>query len=181
MGSHRQPCLIPLLMIAYFRKPLIICSSACCSVSPRVISFTICSPAILPIAASWINAASVQFAAISGTAWTLASSIMMASHSVWPLHGALPLTRDMKSCFECSFATEREMIWVPDPSPFRATSKVLFALWQPCVSNRSVTTSVAPAARSAVVSLSVESTPLICAVSISMYPFLQYARWFEGS
>ena len=36
----------------YFRKPLMICSSASASVRPRVISLMICSPAILPIAAS---------------------------------------------------------------------------------------------------------------------------------
>ena len=38
--------------ISYFRNPFTICASASSSVSPRVISFTICSPAIFPIAAS---------------------------------------------------------------------------------------------------------------------------------
>lgn len=36
----------------YFKNPLIICSSASFSVSPRVINFINCSPAIFPIAAS---------------------------------------------------------------------------------------------------------------------------------
>ncbi len=36
----------------YFKKPLMICSSASFSESPRVISLISCSPAILPIAAS---------------------------------------------------------------------------------------------------------------------------------
>ena len=40
------------LIVTYFKKPLIICSSASCVVSPKVISFTSCSPAILPMAAS---------------------------------------------------------------------------------------------------------------------------------
>ena len=38
--------------VPYFKNPLIICSSASASVSPRVISLTSCSPAIFPIAAS---------------------------------------------------------------------------------------------------------------------------------
>ena len=42
----------------YFKNPFTICSSASCSVSPSVISFINCSPAILPIAASWIRLAS---------------------------------------------------------------------------------------------------------------------------
>ena len=40
------------LYFLYFRKPLIICSSASASVRPKVINLIICSPAILPIAAS---------------------------------------------------------------------------------------------------------------------------------
>ena len=46
------------LLISYFKNPLTICSSASFSESPSVISFTSCSPAILPIAASWISDAS---------------------------------------------------------------------------------------------------------------------------
>ena len=42
------------------------------------------APAILPIAASWIRFASMWFAVSSGIALTLASSIMMASHSLCP-------------------------------------------------------------------------------------------------
>ena len=52
----------------YFRKPLTICASASASVSPSVISFVICSPAIFPMAASWISSASRSFAVISGIA-----------------------------------------------------------------------------------------------------------------
>ncbi len=76
----------------YFRNPLMICSSASFSVRPRVMSLMSCSPAILPMAASWISDASVWLAAISGTAMTLAVSMMMASHSVWPEQRLLPLT-----------------------------------------------------------------------------------------
>ena len=43
----------------YFKKPLIICSSASFSVRPRVINFINCSPAIFPIAASCIRLASI--------------------------------------------------------------------------------------------------------------------------
>ena len=41
-----------ILTTFYFKNPLIICSSASFSVKPSVISLVICSPAILPIAAS---------------------------------------------------------------------------------------------------------------------------------
>ena len=46
-------------------------SSACSSVSPSVRSFRICSPAILPIAASWISAASTWEASSAGCAVTV--------------------------------------------------------------------------------------------------------------
>ena len=49
----------PFWACSYLRKPLMICSSASASVRPRVISLMICSPAILPIAASWISAESI--------------------------------------------------------------------------------------------------------------------------
>ena len=42
----------------YFKNPLTISSSASFSVRPNVISLISCSPAIFPIAASWINVAS---------------------------------------------------------------------------------------------------------------------------
>ena len=42
----------------YFRKPSTIFSSASCAVNPSVCSFINCSPAIFPIAASWIKDAS---------------------------------------------------------------------------------------------------------------------------
>ena len=48
------------------RKPSTIFSSASCSVRPRVRSFIICSPAIFPMAASWIRAASPWLATSSG-------------------------------------------------------------------------------------------------------------------
>ena len=50
------------IRIAYFprRNPSMILASACSSVRPRVRSLTICSPAILPMAASWISAASIS-------------------------------------------------------------------------------------------------------------------------
>ena len=54
--------------VAYFRKPLMICSSASASVRPRVISLMICSPAILPMAASWISAESIWLASSWGMA-----------------------------------------------------------------------------------------------------------------
>ena len=48
-----KECLAEILQgILYLRKPLIISSSACFSVRPKVISFISCSPAILPMAAS---------------------------------------------------------------------------------------------------------------------------------
>ena len=59
----------------YFKKPLTICSSASSSVKPKVISFINCSPAILPIAASWIRLASKWLAEISGTAESLYGEI----------------------------------------------------------------------------------------------------------
>ena len=45
-------CMRLSVLYFHFKNPLIICSSASCSVSPRVISLIICSPAILPMAAS---------------------------------------------------------------------------------------------------------------------------------
>ena len=45
-------------VVFYFKNPFTICASASSSVSPSVISLIICSPAILPMAASWIKAAS---------------------------------------------------------------------------------------------------------------------------
>ena len=68
-----------------------ICSSASASVRPSVISLINWSPAILPIAASWIRLASMLLAESSGVASTWAFSIMMASHSLWPAHLLLPL------------------------------------------------------------------------------------------
>ena len=65
----------------YLRNPFTICASASASVSPRVMSLTSCSPAILPMAASWISSASRSAAVISGTALMTALSIMMPSHS----------------------------------------------------------------------------------------------------
>ena len=47
---------------SYFKKPFTICSSASFSFKPKVISLISCSPAILPIAASWIRLASTQLA-----------------------------------------------------------------------------------------------------------------------
>ena len=44
-----------------------------------------------------IKAASMELAVISGTALTVALSIIMASHSVCPLHLALPLMREIKT------------------------------------------------------------------------------------
>ena len=49
-----------------------ICSSASSSVKPKVISFINCSPAILPMAASWIRLASVVAADNCGVASTYA-------------------------------------------------------------------------------------------------------------
>ena len=72
------------------KKPSTIFFSASSSVSPRVRSFTICSPAILPIAASWIREASISPANSSGAAFTLPSPMRMASHSEWPVQRAVP-------------------------------------------------------------------------------------------
>ena len=60
----------PGYMAVYFRNPATICSSACSSVRPRVMSLMIWSPAILPMAASWTRLASTLLAVISGMAWT---------------------------------------------------------------------------------------------------------------
>ena len=56
--------------LIYFKNPLTICSSASFSVRPRVISLMSCSPAILPMAASWTRLASTQLAVTSGMAAT---------------------------------------------------------------------------------------------------------------
>src|SRR5699024_7369381 len=50
---HSSP--LPLLSHQPFKKPSIIFASASSSVSPKVQSFKICSPAIFPMAASWIS------------------------------------------------------------------------------------------------------------------------------
>ncbi len=75
----------------YLRKPAIMRSSACCSVRPSVRSFKSCSPAIFPIAASWISWASGWFASSAGRATTEPSSDRMASHSEWPVQRWLPM------------------------------------------------------------------------------------------
>ena len=61
-------CVVCMAVQVYFRKPLTICASASASVRPSVISLVICSPAIFPMAASWISSASRSFAVISGIA-----------------------------------------------------------------------------------------------------------------
>ena len=58
-GWQRQP---GLNFYSHFKNPLMICSSASCSVRPRVISLVSCSPAILPMAASCTRAASTSLA-----------------------------------------------------------------------------------------------------------------------
>ena len=55
--------------------------SASVRVRPRVMSLVSWLEAILPMAASWINSASLVLAFRAGMAWTLASSIMMASQA----------------------------------------------------------------------------------------------------
>ena len=69
-------------------------ASASSSVRPRVLSFMICSPAILPMAASWIRAASLLLAESLGEASTLPFSERMASHSEWPVQRPLPMMSD---------------------------------------------------------------------------------------
>ena len=65
-------------------------SSASSSVRPRVSSFKSWSPAILPMAASWMSWASVELAVMAGMERMLAWSMMMESHWTWPKHWALP-------------------------------------------------------------------------------------------
>ena len=76
----------------YRRNPSRIFSSACSAVRPRVMSLVICSPAILPMAASWMRVASTWLQVISGMERTLLCSMMMASQDTWPKHSASPWT-----------------------------------------------------------------------------------------
>ena len=68
-------------------------SSASSGERPNVSSFSSWSPAILPMAASWISWASVQLAEMAGMDLTLAVPMMMESHWTWPKHLALPAIR----------------------------------------------------------------------------------------
>ena len=85
-----------------------ICSSASFSVSPSVMSLISCSPAILPIAASWIRFASILLAVSCGLADTTPFSIMIPSHSLCPAQAAFPFITEKNSCLECPLATERD-------------------------------------------------------------------------
>ena len=99
-----------------------ICSSASCSVRPSVISVVSCSPALLPMAASCTSAASTSLASRPGTASMRPLSMMMESHSVWPLQGALPTILASKRWKESSRATERDTMSALAPAPFRFTT-----------------------------------------------------------
>ena len=56
--KKRADCAKQSALWFYFKNPATIFSSASSSVRPSVISLMSCSPAILPMAASWISAAS---------------------------------------------------------------------------------------------------------------------------
>ena len=72
------------------RKPLRMVSSASSGERPSVSSFSSWSPAILPMAASWISWASGQLAVMAGMDSMWACPMMMESHCTWPKHWLLP-------------------------------------------------------------------------------------------
>ena len=130
-------------------------------------SFTIWSPAILPMAASCTSMASSLAASMPGMAFTLALPMMMASHCTCPRQAHSPMTSGLNTCTESSWATEREITCTEEPSPLSSTFMLEMAVWLPWVSSFSVSTSLASAPSSALVSRTVEVTPRSCTISIS--------------
>jgi len=94
--------------------------------------------------------------------------MIIASHSLWPAHLALPFITDTNLCVDLSFATERETRLTLESSPLRSISNFVSAYCLPCVSIFSLTITVAPASATAFVVLIVLSTPLSCVVSSSI-------------
>ncbi len=153
--------------IPYFKKPFTICSSASFSFKPKVISLISCSPAILPIAASWIRLASTQLAESWGLASTRASSIIIESHSVWPAQAALPFSTLIKCWVLLSLATVRLTTLQLQPSPSRSAVMSETAFCSPVVITFSRITRLEPAFSLALVLRSVSSMPEIWVISIS--------------
>lgn len=60
------------------------------------------SPAILPMAASWISCASGQLAVIAGMDSMWAWPMMIESHWTWPKHWLLPTITGWNTCLESS-------------------------------------------------------------------------------
>ena len=139
--------------------------SASSSVSPRVRSFNNCSSLILPIAASWMIAALRSRARISGIEPISAWSMMIESHWICAWHLLLPTAFGWNVWTEFPFPTDLEMIYAELSSPFKRTSMLDSAVCSPSVIRRSVTYSLEFFSISTSVSRTVESTPLICAVS----------------
>ena len=139
--------------------------SASSSVIPSVRSFTSCSSLILPMAASWIIAASTCFALISGMELTSAWSMIMESHCTCAWQRFLPTALGWNICLELPFATDLDMICAELPSPFISTIILEVASWFPCVISFSITYSFEFASRYTLFSRTVESTPFIYAVS----------------
>ena len=104
------------------KNPLMIKFSASFSFNPSVSNFSSCAPAILPIVASWISRASLESAEICGIAIICALFIKIASHSTCPKHSHVPVTLEWNSCFESSFATARDVIFVDAVVPKSLTS-----------------------------------------------------------
>ena len=146
---------------------MIFCSASC-SVRPSVISLVSCSPAILPMAASWMRAASTLAAVSSGIALTDPSSMMIASQAECPVQRVLPLMTERNTWWELPRATDRETRSQPESSPVRSTEKSVSAVCSPWVMSFSRMTSRASFMSSARVIRLVESTPLIWVVSIFM-------------
>lgn len=83
------------------KKPSMIFSSACSSVRPRVRSLMICSPAIFPMAASWIKTASILPAYNSGEAFTVPWSARIGHTQNARCSGSFPLCGNDTSAGSC--------------------------------------------------------------------------------
>ncbi len=109
-----------------------ICSSASFSVRPRVISLMSCSPAILPMAASWIRLASTQLAVTAGDGGDHA--VVHDDGVALGVAGALGVAVDAGGTpAGWSLATEREMTLAEQSFTVQVDGQSRTACWSPVV------------------------------------------------
>lgn len=110
------------------KKPSMILASASCSVKPSVWSFKSCSPAIFPMAASWISCASPLRALSEGEASTIPLPAMIASQAECRYRERCRKLRTRRTGGNRRARPEaRETRSTPEPAPFSSTRKCVVA------------------------------------------------------